>query len=1162
MMNKKLKYTFITISIILLLFITSGLASWIVTNSKSFKPKYVIDGDIILSLDNTSVTYDNDVHIPALVDNPVIDFKNDDIFSNYYFSYKDLSTNTTSAIYFDTAYVPYDGPVDAGDYEIYYKNKETNEITTIPFTIEPVKLTEQDLSEYLPSLGDTVYGELPSMTQQTGNFLTYTFPSNNNSEKIGGNFVFEDEESTKKNVYVGTAASCSVSTNILFYPNNTNYIFESSIKCYYNLKAVAYSGQTYFGRVETAVQKISKGTIYVIPSILDSSGNLLPVNVTESIVIPNELTLNLPYEGTTLKSSAAYSTIGNTIADSTEALVKENRTILMKLHEDVTITINEGGTLQIGSVFNRIGVAGKYAEINLDLGASITCSGTLNCYGYIKENSENAINTTSNNINDNSCDEGRFLEITNTGSLLTVLAIKDETSGGPLTALAKANTCPINEFDFPCIQTYSIYKSGSKVDCLVRVTAASNDLEKQINVVRSPSGSSSGSDAVFNVKSGDLVLEYTPKTAGITINNETGDFTKVIVNGDLEIGYLYFDVTVAEIDTRLYPLPISYKIQLVVNEYSTLKTIYQIKFLPGSSILIEENGTLDINSNFMVYKASDIDGITSDDDFAYPHTLNDAKLINNGLITLNGDGKIGADIKHTNTKNTAIIDLTDTVQSDLSSTTCEGTTQKEVIIASTASFYVDNTYVTKQIAADQALYSRRNDTNYYWEGNYFDTFTIDILISDHNYEFPIYNYTIMYADDANGTNATLLSPTNATGIASYDVIYGKYINVVVERENVSFLTLGNTTYTINSSIESKWHKVVSDGVIEITPNEGVKIYINTSGNSGAGKVEYTVYEAPKGSSTFVEVGSTTTGSVTTYVIKNYQFKFTTHSDYGYYFTTKRVIKDGVDIGVHGKENSQSNSDSALGNNTIYIADGNYSFNFGWNFQTCVTKDTLITLADGSQKRVDELARDEIIRVWDHELGGFANVKIGWIIKHDNIAIKHNIINLKFNNGINLKLIGSHALFNLTQNEYIMISPDNAKEYIGDDFVFDNGENIERIKLIDVDIYQEETIAYSIVSSGTINAFTNGILSSTPQVETLLNGFGFDNETLKYVNYEEEVQKYGYYSYEELSHLLTYEEYEITNAKKFKILIGKGVITWEELLDYIQLIKEMGKYFTE
>ena len=51
--------------------------------------------------------------------------------------------------------------------------------------------------------------------------------------------------------------------------------------------------------------------------------------------------------------------------------------------------------------------------------------------------------------------------------------------------------------------------------------------------------------------------------------------------------------------------------------------------------------------------------------------------------------------------------------------------------------------------------------------------------------------------------------------------------------------------------------------------------------------------------------------------------------------------------------------------------------------------------------------------------------------------------------------------------------------------------------------------------------------------------------------EEDIAKYGLYTYEEFAHLMTKEQFEALNIAEIKIAIGKGLITYEEVLWLIE-----------
>ena len=52
--------------------------------------------------------------------------------------------------------------------------------------------------------------------------------------------------------------------------------------------------------------------------------------------------------------------------------------------------------------------------------------------------------------------------------------------------------------------------------------------------------------------------------------------------------------------------------------------------------------------------------------------------------------------------------------------------------------------------------------------------------------------------------------------------------------------------------------------------------------------------------------------------------------------------------------------------------------------------------------------------------------------------------------------------------------------------------------------------------------------------------------------QNDIKKYGLYSYEDFADKLTYEQFVALNLKNFKVAVGKGKITYEDILYLINL----------
>ncbi len=182
--------------------------------------------------------------------------------------------------------------------------------------------------------------------------------------------------------------------------------------------------------------------------------------------------------------------------------------------------------------------------------------------------------------------------------------------------------------------------------------------------------------------------------------------------------------------------------------------------------------------------------------------------------------------------------------------------------------------------------------------------------------------------------------------------------------------------------------------------------------------------------------------------------------------------------------------------------------------SCVAEDTLITLADGSQKAVQNLDGSESLLVWNLFTGTFDTAPI-LFIDSDPERI-YEVINLYFSDGTNVKVISEHAFWDFDLNEYVFLRND-ADKYIGHWFNKQGSEGLswEKVQLIDVKITKEVTTAWSPVTYGHLCYYVNGMLSMPGATEGLINIFEVDSETLK-INetlMQADIEQYGLFTYE-------------------------------------------------
>lgn len=225
---------------------------------------------------------------------------------------------------------------------------------------------------------------------------------------------------------------------------------------------------------------------------------------------------------------------------------------------------------------------------------------------------------------------------------------------------------------------------------------------------------------------------------------------------------------------------------------------------------------------------------------------------------------------------------------------------------------------------------------------------------------------------------------------------------------------------------------------------------------------------------------------------------------------------------------------------------------------CVTPDTLITLADSSQVRVDSLTGNEQLLAWNMETGKLDSAPIMFV--DSELEAEVEVIKLYFSDGTEVKVISEHGFWDYNLNKYVYLDR-QAEQYIGHEFAKQNVDKLERVTLVDVVLENEVTTAWSPVTAGHLCYFVNGMLSMPGGVGGLFNIFDVDAETMTY-DYEavaRDIEIYGLFTYEEISQYadLSREMFDAAGGQYLKVSIGKGNLTVEEL---VAMIERYGKFF--
>lgn len=267
----------------------------------------------------------------------------------------------------------------------------------------------------------------------------------------------------------------------------------------------------------------------------------------------------------------------------------------------------------------------------------------------------------------------------------------------------------------------------------------------------------------------------------------------------------------------------------------------------------------------------------------------------------------------------------------------------------------------------------------------------------------------------------------------------------------------------------------------------------------------------------------------------------------WYFVAGSALSFAAGTDCEGINSITVNGESFT-DSTVVIS-GETTINISLN-ASCIAAGTLITLADGTQKKVEDLTMDDVLLVFNHETGEYEPAGIIFI-ENDGYDY-YNVINLTFSNGTTTKLIYEHALFDLTLNKYVYITEENCTDFVGHEFALQSGDTFERVTLTDAYVAEEYTGCYSLVTVYHLNYFIDGLFSIPGGITGLFNIFEYgDDLVYDQEKMQEDIEKYGLYTYEDFAEIVPEEIYNAFPAAYFKVSIGKGLMTWDDILKYIE-----------
>lgn len=1069
--------------------------------------------------------------------------------------------------------------VTVGTYYIKYTLAENDNYTMGALQAKKVVITHADP-------GVTVW---PTYTGSNyKNLIDLTSVSNTGSAAVEGKFSLSTP----------TFSGGNATYKITFTPTNNNYSVVYSEERTMSLIPVAKFGSTEYYTIKEALDAAYEeggGEVWVHAN---TTGFVI---IDENTTIESGVTLILPYDsnggrndenGTT---TTAYNSAPHALAEPTKY-----RQTLVIVDEGVTLTVN--GTLEISGILS-CGASGanysshtgnNYAELQLRDNATVVCNGTVRVAGVI---------TT-----DVSAEETSLVVVNNGGTIWQPFVLRDFGGGSFMTGMQQKmesdHMSPFGEFQFENIQATFRVNYGGKMNIWGNLTAS----DKAYNSSGTFISADNKGFLQLTSSSSYIIAKYNPQTEVVKVDmygGATFNALKLKIAG-VEISTeavffplsWYFDVHLhsGTYNASKLRIKVMYGAKLTVHEGAILNA-YEINIYEDyNKYLTELNkyepyfdelafGIGTYHNRCLAYARNKYtlnpDG--SIQNFESNSYLKDGQFVVNGELNVTN---LGGKVYSTSTN--ASITVTGSTTS----------TSKECVgFKSSAATGVE---ATQSMTYTAQLYGNGSTSpvipavgiKMYYDATLgtwlYEKVTVNLNFSNGNSS----STTSMTLDVLNGKyvlDGQLPTPT-------YDgfVFDGWYLgDIKIDGNTISAEGINESAITIVARWKSDGYIIYvvdidsSHNVLSIPEGLGFSMskYDKSTGSAtnallaqdsyktDTGKQYYlSHYEFSDGTkvTSYSQFDGMDEGSYTIYAVWVVKYKIveiTTSNAKVESISKDQYYAPGTDVSVKvsfdkdknktftikgAETNKEYFTKSEAGTYTFQMPSENIKINASSEASgggSCITGDTLITLADGTQKRVDQLTGDELLLVWNLETGRYEASNIVFIDSEEETVCE--IIHLYFSDGSEVQVISEHGFFDLDLAKYVYIDATNYASYIGHRFVSEgdiNSNTWNEVTLVNVVIEYKFEKAWSPVTFKQLCYYTNGILSMPGGIAGLFNIFEVDTDTMTYdaEKMHADIETYGLFTLDDFGGMIPEIAFEAFNGSWLKVAIGKGMLTWEDI----------------
>lgn len=407
-------------------------------------------------------------------------------------------------------------------------------------------------------------------------------------------------------------------------------------------------------------------------------------------------------------------------------------------------------------------------------------------------------------------------------------------------------------------------------------------------------------------------------------------------------------------------------------------------------------------------------------------------------------------------------------------------------------------------------------------------------------EAPYISDVTITRNDTIGSATVTWTGTDNVGVASYAIYPCRNENdAYVCGDPITGISGDATSYTLTGLSDGTYGVVVVG--YDDEGNTATQTEINDA-TTDAG-------HASRSADTEIKWTFTITGKISNGSLSNNGSTIQMGATYTGTITPNSNYSTPGSITVVMNNRTLSSSEYTYRNGSITItipADGDIEITASCPFDWCLVEGTMIALADGTSIPIEQVTYDTLLKVWNYETGSVGAEYPAWIEKRA-IAVFYQLV--KFSDGSELKIAGSHGVFDVDKNEFV--ATDGQDFNVGSRVykVNDNNE-LEIVTVTSIEIVEEDVAYYHVASSQYYNVIANNILTTNSPVY-LSNLYGFD-ENVKWPAIREQFlsNPENLYTYEDFEDIgmprKMFDDLRVREGKQLEIRYG---ITLADLKNY-------------